>query len=178
MDPFSIATAGIGALGSFYKIAHGIRQSNLANKVVVPDADYQKTGLVPMATQMFNGRMPGATIAENNIMANQGSAMASTERNATSGTQALALLGAIQGQTNNAFVGLGQQEANYKLNTFNNLERITTRENEMDYADEVRKRQEAIAEKTALRGSGNQNVAGGINDATSIAYLLSQMPKK
>lgn len=171
----AIVAAGIVAVGAGYKIAHGIHQNNLAKKVIVPNADLKANPAIPLAQQMFNGRMPGAANAEQNIAGNQANAVGSVERNATNSGQALALISAIQGQSNNAYQGLNQQEGNYKLNAFNNLASLQTGDQERQYMNDVRKRQEAIGEKSSLRGSGAQNISGGINDLGSAAFMASQM---
>ena len=171
----AIVAAGIAAVGAGYKIARGIQQNNLAKRVVVPNATLNPNPSIPLAQQMFNGRMPGAANAEQNIQTNQANSTASVDRNATNSGQALALISAIQGQSNNAYQGLNQQEGNYKLNAFNNLANLTSTEQERQYMDQVRKRQEGINEKSYLRGSGAQNVSGGINDLGSAAYMYNQM---
>lgn len=171
----AIVGASIAAVSSGYGIYKGIKQDKLANKVVVPDVNFQPSTALPLAQQMFNGRMPGAATAEQNIMGNQANAIGATDRNASSGAQALALIGAIQGQSNKAFTDLNQQEGAFKLNAFSNLAGIEGNELDRQYGDEVRARQEAIGEKTALRGSGMTNVANGINGLGNAAYLFSMM---
>ena len=171
--------AGMGALGKF---AQGIQQSNLASRVVVPEANQTISPFAQqsrdLASQMFNGQMAGASTAARNIFGNQSNTNAGIDRNAQSGAQALALLSASQGQTNNAFVQLGQQEGNYKLNALNNLNNANsamTAEKDKMYEADLRKRMEAINEKNALRGSGMQNKFGAVKDLSSVGYAIGSM---
>ena len=171
--------AGTGAVGKF---AQGIQQSNLASKVVVPEANQTISPFAQqsrdLANQMFNGQMAGASTAAKNIFGNQSNTNAGIDRNAQSGAQALALLSASQGQTNNAFVQLGQQEGNYKLNALNNLNNANaamTGEKDKMYEADLRKRTEAINEKNALRGSGMQNKFGAVKDLSSVGYAIGSM---
>ena len=174
---FAMVAGGISAIGGLVKTFHGIHQNNLANRVKVPNAELGANSAIPLAQQIFNGRMAGSGYAEQNIAGNQANAMGSVERNATSSGQALSLISAIQGQSNNAYQGLNQQEGNYKLNAFNNLANLTTGEQERQYMNDVRKRQEAIGEKSSLRGSGAQNISAGINELGSTAYMASNIAR-
>lgn len=178
---FPIA-AGASAL---FKLFTGARQNRLANRTQVPTADYQTSPyaqkMLGHAQMLLNSRMPGAMNAQQNILSNQANAYGQVERNATSGQQALALLGGIQGNTNSAFNQLGQQEASYGLQTTNNYnlanEAMTAENDKMFQWDTLRKRQEAIAQKNALRGAGTQNIGNGINEGVTLAYMLDQARK-
>lgn len=174
----AIVGAAVAAVGAGYSIYKGIKADHKANQVQVPDAERKPSEVLPLAKQLFNARMPGATNAEQNIMGNQANAVESVERNASSGAQALALISAIQGQSNNAVNALGQQEGAYKLNAFNNLAGLSTNEQDKEYLAKLKAREEAINEQNALRGSAGQNIKTGINELGSTAYLLSQMNNK
>ncbi len=167
--------AVIAGVGAIVKMAQSKKQERLANMVEVPTAALKESSTLPMAKQMMNARMPGAGNAEQNIFSNQANAAAGIDRNATSGAQALSMLAASQGQTNEAFNSLNQQEGNFKLNAFNNLSNLEQNDQYMSYQDQIRKRQEAINEKTSLRGSAMQNRASGWNELASTAYAAYQM---
>jgi hypothetical protein len=171
--------AGVSAATGIYKIGKGIHQNNLANKVVVPEANYETS---PYAVQMLDeanrlkdSRMTGAADAERGIYGSQANATGAINRNATSGAQALAMLAATQGNSNNAFNSLRMQEGQdqqMKLNNFNNASGVMINEGDKVYQDALRKRQEAINEKNALRGAGTQNIGGGMNDLTNDAFMM------
>lgn len=179
---FIAVAAGIGAGTSLFKIGKGLHQDSLANKVVVPDASYSTSPyakkMLEQANILLNSRQPGAAAAGQNILGSQANAIGATERNATSGSQALAMLGGIQGNTDNAFQGLADQEANWKLNALNNFNNASgTMINEGDkmYQSELQKRMEAINEKNSLRGAGTQNLGGGLNDLQNNAFLAASL---
>lgn len=172
--------AGVGAASGIFKIGQGIHQNNLANKVVVPEANYETSPyavkIMDEANRIKNSRMAGAADAENNIFGSQANATGAINRNSTSGAQALAMLAATQGNTNAAFNGLRAQEGNdfwMKQNAFNNAGQIMIGEGDKKYQDDVRKRQEAIAEKSGLRGAGTQNIGGGMNDLMNNAFMFA-----
>src|SRR5205085_1584394 len=78
----------------------------------------QRLGL---AQTLLNARMPGAAAAERNIYGSQANTMAQVNRNATDSSQVLALAGAAQGQTNQAFSNLETQEAQDYQRRYSNL---------------------------------------------------------
>ena len=173
--PLFALAAGASAL---YKGIKGAQQNRFANKIKVPEASYETSPyaakILGEANMLKNARMPGAQNAEQNIMGNQANAYGNVERNATSGSQALAMLAGIQGNTNQAFNTLGQQEGNFSLSALGNWNQANqgmTYEHEKLFQDALRKRQEAIAQKNALRGAGTQNIGNAMNEATSLAYM-------
>ena len=172
--------AGVGAATGIFKIAKGAHQNSLANKVVVPEANYETSPyavkMMDEANRIKDSRMAGAADAENNIFGTQANATGAIGRNATSGAQALAMLAATQGNTNQAFNGLRAQEGNdfwMKQNAFNNAGQLMIGEGDKKYQDALRKRQEAIQEKMALRGAGTQNIGGGMNDIMNNAFMFA-----
>lgn len=178
---FVAVAAGVSAATGLYKVAKGIKQDKLANSVVVPDATYEKSpyalAMLDNANRIQNSRMIGAGDAEDNIFQNDANAAGGVSRNATSGSNALAALAGVQGNTNNAFNGLRAQEGNdfwMKQNALNNADMAMTAEGDKAYQDAVRKRQEAIAEKNALRGAATQNTGGGVNTLVNSAFMYAQ----
>lgn len=76
--------------------------------------DLSKQGLAEARLQA-GGRMAGAAAQEQNIYGNQANTLANIGRNATDASQALALAGATQGQTNAAFNNLALNEGQNKI---------------------------------------------------------------
>ena len=172
--------AALGAISGIIKGIRGIHQNNLANQVVVPDATYNSSpyaaAMLASANQLKNSRMAGAASAEQNIDANQSNSMDSVSRNATSGAQALAMAGAIQGQSDSVFNNLRLQEGadqQYKNNNWNMANQQMIGEGDKEYADRVRKQNMAIQEKTGLRQAANANIGGGLNDIMNGAMATS-----
>lgn len=172
--------AAVGGATGIYKIVKGAHQNHLANKVDVPEANYSSSPyaakMLAEATNLKNGPMAGKTTAQQNIYANGANANASVERNATSGSQALALLAGIQGNTNNAFNQLGQEEGNYHLNAINNYNgalQANINEGDKVYQSDLQKRLAAIQEKTSLRQAGTANMGSGFNDIANNAMMYA-----
>ncbi len=168
----------MGGLSAGAKMIQAARQNKLANKIVVPDADYAVSpyaqNTLSLAKQMFNSRMPGMGIAERNIQANNANANAGIMRGATDANQALALMGAAQAQTDQSLTNLGMNEANYQMQAYNNVAGANAgMTSEMDklFQDQVRKQTMRINEKNALRGAANENFGNGLNDLTSLAFM-------
>jgi hypothetical protein len=179
---FAAIGAGISAASGLYGIFKGIHQNNLANKVVVPDATYNTSQYAQnnlgLAQSMFNSRNPGSAYAAQNIQGNNANTDAGIDRNATNGSQALALKMAAAGQTDQSFGNLGAQEGQWKLNMLSNLNNANngmTMENDKVYQDRVRKQNLAMGEKNSLRGASTQNIGNGINAIGASAYGMSNM---
>lgn len=174
--------AGIGAIGGAVKIFQGAHQNKLANKVVVPDASYTTSPyaqkMYGQAQMLLNSRQPGAAAAEQNIMGSQANAMGAVDRNATSGSQALAMLGAINGNTDQAFQNLNEQEGQWKLSALNNYNQASNamiNEGDKVYQSDLQKRLEAINEKNSLRGAATQNIGNGMNDFQNTAFMAAML---
>jgi hypothetical protein len=175
----SFIGVSVGVGTGLLKTVIGMHQNKLANGVNVPDATYSASPyaskILGQANMMLNAPMPGAATAENDIQGNQSDAIGSAERNATSGTQALAMLGGIQGNTNNADNSLATQQGQYKLNAVNNYNQANqgmVNEGDKVYQSDLQNRLEAIQQKTSLRGAAAQNIGGGLNDISNNAFLM------
>lgn len=163
----ALAQAGISA-------AKGVQQSNLANKInpkykPYKTSEYAKQRL-GMAQQMYGGRMAGAGRLEDSIYTQQANTNAAINRNATSGSQALSLAGAVQGQTNQSLGDLASMEAQDKFNRGQNLNAAyegMIHEGEKEYDDMMMKYRDDVAAKTALRASSAQNWGNAMNGAMS-----------
>ena len=180
--PVAAIAGGISAVSGIVKMAKSAHQNKLANGVVIPDATYQSSpyaqAMMDQANQYKNSRMTGAAEAEQNIMSNQGNTIGAIDRNATSGAQALAMVSAAQGQSNQAFNGLRQQEGadgQMKMNNWNQANQQMIGEGDKLFNDRVRKQQMAMSEKNALRGAANANFSGGLNDFSNGAMAVASM---
>lgn len=181
-----LISSGIAAgMGIFSAVGRGIKArklNKLADGVVVPDATYQTSpyaqNILDESQRLKNAQMPGMATASQNIMGNQANAVAGIDRNANSGSQALALLSGAQGNTNQAFQGLQDKQNAYSMNmltNYNSANEGMTNELDKVYQDKVRKQKMKIDEKNGLRGSANANsdaawnaLASGVTSAASI----------
>ena len=171
MDPFMIGgavTSGLGALG---KIFAGAKQNKLANQINPFFQQYQKNPLaqenLAVNKNMFYGRMPGAQKAESNIMQSQSNLFSNAQRGATDSSQLLAVGSGLQGGTNEAFSNLAAAEGQSKAGLLTNLGqayRGAISEGDKAYDSMLQKYQIDRQDKAALRGSGMQNIFGGVGD--------------
>lgn len=182
MLPLGLLAAGAGAIIKGIKAGH---QNHLANGVVVPEANYTVSpyaeNTLALAKQMFNGKMPGAENATAQIKGNEANTFDQIDRNSTSGSQSLAMIAASQGITDNSLNELAGKEEAYKAGAFNNLNAANygmTNELDKVYQDKVRKQDQALQEKTALRGAANANFGNALTDLTTGAFMFDQMKKK
>lgn len=124
------------------------------------------------AQQLFNGRMAGASIEEQNVLANQANQQATVARTATNGAQALAIDAAMQGQTNQGFHNIQLQENQNKYQLLNNLNMANageTQEGDKAYQSKLQKYIMDTNQQSALRGAGATNISNGIGGVESAA---------
>lgn len=179
--PFPLAAAGatISGLSSLGKLIFGGSQNSMANRINPKWFDYvsspyaqQRLGI---AQQLFNGRVPGAANLERNIFSNQGNTLNSINRNATNSAQALALAGATQGQTNDAFENLATKEAMNKQMMLQNLNEGyegMVREGDKEYQNKLLKYQIDKGDQYNLRNAAWKNIFGAGNDLAGLFTTL------
>lgn len=116
---------GLGILQAGANMIMAGKANKQLGRVLAQDPQYQQN---PLAQQQFataqnayNGRMPGAASQEREIYQNQANTANAINKNATDSSQALSLAMGAQGQTNNAFANLQQQEAQNKNSMLGNL---------------------------------------------------------
>lgn len=178
MDPLSAAGLGIGLIGGIGSIFGSRRSNRELEKLLKQDPKYainpiaqQRMGL---AQTLLNARMPGAAAAERNIYGNQANALGQINRNATDASQALALAAASQGQTNQAFGNLAQQEAGDYQRRYGNLigaQEGMINEGDKVYQDQVRRFQDLAS----IRGAQNQNRQNSWNSLSSLGFGMAGM---
>ena len=166
-----LATGAVGMIGS---LISGFSTKNKLNKDMKNDPTYQQydspelASRLGLAKSLLNARMPGAARAEQLIQGNQANAAGSIDRNASSGAQALSMLSASEGQTNDAFGNLQTQEAQDYYNRLGNLTgaqtataTAQTAEHDKSYNDTIRKWQDkinVIMAKNAINNNMAQSV--------------------
>ena len=177
-----LALTGVSALG---KIFTGIKQNAEANKI---DPIYTKYTVSPyakqklgLATQFLNGRMPGATETERNILRSQQNAAYNAGSAATDSGQLLSANQLGQGQADDSLTQLGILEKQNKQEMLQNknaaLDTMTA-ENDKLYMDMLTRYNMDMSQKSALRGSAWKNIFGATSDAASTAIQASQLKPK
>jgi hypothetical protein len=156
MDPLSMAGLGlglVGGIGSMFATAKNNRQlQGLLSQNPQYKANPIASQQMGLAQTLLNARMPGAASAERNIYQNQANTMANVNRNVTDASQALAMAGASQGQTNQAFNQLGMQEGQDYQRRYGNLAQAqqgVIQEGDKVFQDQVRRFQDMAAIKGA-----------------------------
>lgn len=189
MIPMMVFSMAMQAAKSASEASSANKLKNMSNAINPNDPKYntspyaqQRLGL---ANTLLNARMPGATAMERNIYGNQANQMENVNRNATSGSQALAMGAAAQGQTNQAFQNLGVQE---QQDYYNRLQNVTgaqqgmTQEGDKAYQDQLRDYQEKMSLKNAYLASSMQNKTTAFNSLANTGLsggmMASMWPKR
>lgn len=180
-NPFAVGGMILGGLGSLGKAIFGGGQRREARRIKPIWEQYTTSPYAAKqlgtAQQLFSGRMAGASDMERNIAQNQASALNRFQRGATDASQLLALGGAAQGMTNEAYADLATAEKQNKLDLLQNLNQAyqtMTNEKDKEYQSKLMKYQMDVAQKQALLGGGASNIFGGIGDLASLGILAGQ----
>lgn len=159
--------------GKQRRLARGIKPVNTE----YTESPYIKT-LYGAGRNLYQGRMAGASAAEQNIFSNAANVNANVSRNATDASQALAIAAGVQGQTDQALTDLSTQEARDKIGRFgiySNVSQLMSQEGDKVYQDKLRKYYDDLNYKRALEGAAMQNSAAfwsGLDDAAMSAASL------
>lgn len=162
-----------GALTLASGVYKGIQASNQRKQLM---GELESTGTYkenPLAKQMlgyasnlYSGRMVGATNAEQNILANRANTLASVERSATDSSQVLAAAANSQQISDMSINQLGELEARDRLNRYGMLQDATQGViNEQDKAwnDKIR----VMNSKMAIYGVDSKNRTDAADTAAS-----------
>jgi hypothetical protein len=160
MVPLAAAGAAVGLIGGIGSIIGNAKSNRQLERLIKQNPTYKSSPYagqrMALAQQLLNARQPGAAAAERNIYGSQASTLANVQRNATDSSQALALAAGAQGQTNQAFGDLAQQEAQGYQQRYQNLagaQEGMIQEGDKVYQDQVRRFQDLAA----IRGAQSQN---------------------
>lgn len=164
---------GLGVIGGIGKIFGSSHANSQLNDLLKQDPTYtanpvasQRLGL---AQSLLNSRMPGAAYAQQNIYNNQANQQANVQRNATDGSQALALGAAGQANTNQAFGQLNQQEDQNYQQRYSNLvgaQQGQIQEGDKVYQDQVRR----FGDVAQIRGQQNQNTQNAWSSISNLGF--------
>lgn len=172
---------GIGLVAGLGKYFLGGKQNKLADQInpnwkPYVESPYAKQSL-GLATQLFNGRMPGAAEAARGIQGTQANQISNIGRNATDSSTALALGAASQGQADESVNNLAIKEGGYKAGLLDNVQNAynqLTGEHHKVYDSENQKYLTDTQNQFALRTAGINNQYGAASDVSSLLALLDQ----
>ncbi len=122
-----------------------------------------------MANTLLNARMPGATAAEKNNRMSGANALASAQRNATSGNQVLALGAGIQGQEGQQFENLASMEAQDYQRRYGNQQMAM--EGQIAEGDKVAgSKQQVLGQQAQLQGAQAANTAANWSSVSNLGF--------
>lgn len=175
-DPITaLVGAGVGMLGGIGSIFSTRRANKELEKLIGQNPSYEANPIanerMALAKNLLNARMPGAAAMEQGIYGSQANAMSAVQRNATDGSQALALAAGLQGQANQSFSNLQMQEAQDYQRRYGNVvnaQEGVINEGDKEFQDKVRKFQD-LAQIRGAQAANRQaiwktisNLGGGI----------------
>lgn len=167
------------AIGNFITAGKQKKMSRGINPVQTTYEESQPIkDLYTEGQNLYQGRMAGAGAASDNIQVNAANTNANVARNATSGSQALAVAAGVQGQADQSIQDLALKEAQDKQNRFgiySNVSQLMSQEGDKVYQDKLRKYYDDLNYKRALQGASMQNMQagfGGVDDLVNTAASL------
>lgn len=173
-NPYVAAAGiGLGLVGTIGNLFGAHKANKRLGQLLSSDPTYtanpiaaQRLGL---ASTLLNARMPGAANVERNIYGTQANTLANVDRNATNGSQALAVAAGVQGQTDQAFQNEGLQEAQDYQRRYSNL--VGAQEGEIQEGDKVHQdKVRQFQDKASILGAQTQNNANAWQSLTNFGY--------
>lgn len=175
MDPLSLIGFAGGLVGGIGKIFGRGAANRQLKRLLAKDPIYSENPEVRarlgLAKTLLNARAPGAAMAERNIYTSNANATASAENASTDSSQLLATAGEIQGNTNDAFNNLGQQETADYQRRYNNVggaQQDLVNEQDKVFQDKVRRFQN----EAEIRGAITNNKQSGWGDISNLGFGL------
>lgn len=169
--PIAAIGLGVGLIGSIGQMVAAGKANKQLEALSKTDPTKSPSPVAAqrlgLAQTLLNARMPGAAYAERNIYGNQANQESNIERNATSGSQALALGASMQGATNQAFGQLEQQEAADYQRRYSNLsdaQQGVINEGDKVYQDQVRR----FGDLAQIRGAQAANTANSWKSVSNL----------
>lgn len=173
MDPLSMASGVLGVVGGIGGIFASKGANRKLDQLLANDPKYAANPLVAqrlgLTKTLLNARAPGAAFQEANIYGNQANTMAAVDRNATSGSQGLAVAAGLQAQTNQAFTGMAEQDAADYQRRFGNYvgaEEGQISEGDKVYQDQIRRFQD----ESQIRGAQSANTSNAWKSLSNLGF--------
>lgn len=184
--------AGLAAQGltSIFGAVKGIQALNEAKKIKPQEFLYGDERLQgkesPYAKQMLglaqtqlNARDPFAVAQQRGILGSQANAMAGAQRAITDPSQALAMVGAIQGNTNQALFqqGLAERQGyQQRLGNLTGAQGVMIQEGDKVYQDRMQKFLRDQERKDKLQQAGTQSIINAGSNLSSSLFGAAKLP--
>ena len=155
------------------KMARGINPVNDFAEVNQPIQDLYTEG-----RNLYQGKAYGQNAAEQGLLTQNANYNAGVQKNATSGSQAIAAQIAGLGSTNQGFVDLGISGGQEKQNRFgvmSNVSQLLSQEQDKVHQDKLRNYYDDLNYKRGLEGAAMQNNAnfwGGLDNTIGAGLSL------
>lgn len=178
MPDFNPVELGLSVIPSAYKFFSGLNQVNQGKRMrsqlvrptyVTPNEIFKNTDLA--RTQFLDTRLPGQSVAENKLQGNTGQAINLANQYGRTPAEIMSVITGANANENNSFNDLATKASERQLMDLRNYQDTLNTEagyknKEFEYNKWLPYVQDAQA-AAAMIGAGNQNIYGGINDATS-----------
>ena len=170
MNPLSLIGIGTGIIGGIGQLFGAHRANKTLSRLEGQIPTYQQNPLAAQRTALaqtiLNARMPGSAQLQGEIYGNQANELNNINRNATNSAQALSMGAQTQGQTNNAFANLAQQQGQFYQQNVANLNNAY--QNQINEGDKVYQSQlnkfGDIAQLEGAKNANRQNAWGSISN--------------
>jgi hypothetical protein len=179
---FIAVGAGLGAATAGFKLYSGIKQMSQANKMNPVKAEYTGSDAVNqslgLASNAYQGRMPGAASASDRILQSQSNTLANASRGATDASQLLALGASTEGAADQASIDLAAKEGQYKSGILDNVQNAYNKVTEDKRYIYQSKRDNYLMDmqaKQALGQAGMSNIYGAGSDLAGMALQGAQL---
>jgi len=176
MNPLSIASFATGLIGGIGSLFGRGSANRKMEELMKQDPTYNINPVASkrynLASTMLNARTPGAINAEKNVYRNEANQLGRLQRNATDSSQLLALGAAAQGQSNQSFENIANNEAEDWQRRFQNYSAAgdsMIREGDKAYDDQVRR----FNDKVQFQGAKNQNNQSNWQSISNLGFGLS-----
>lgn len=166
----------LGAAGTIGKMVGRGKANRELKRLGKLDPEYtanpEAAKRLGLASTLLNARSPGAMAAERNIQQNQSNTLNRLQRGATSSSQLLSMVADVQGQTNQDFNQLEQQETADYQRRYGNMEQAqegVIREGDKVFQDKTRRYQNQLQ----IGGAINENRQNTWGDIAGMGFGLA-----
>lgn len=165
--------AGLGIAGAVGKMIGRGKANKTMRELQKQNPIYAENPLaaqrLALAQNLFNSRMPGASMLERNIYGGMGNTINNAQRNATDASQLLSVGAASQGQAQQGFENLQGMELSDQQRRYQNLtgaQQGVINEQDKVFDDQLRR----YGDDVKFQGAINENKQANWGDLSSMGF--------
>ena len=172
----------MGLFGAINSLIQGNKQKKMAGRInpvnAVAEVNQPIQNLYHEGRNLYQGKAYGQNAAEQGLLTQNANFNENVNKNATSGSQAIATMAGALGSTNQGFVDLSTNAGQEKTNRFginSQVSQLMSREQDKVYNDKLRNYYDDLNYKRGLEGASMQNKAGffgGLDDLVNTGVSL------